>query len=288
MSHRGKSTKRQRQRARQAQAAKVASRRSAVLTPDAPTHSGGKPAQAGPDKAMPERGHLPADPRQEPEARKTASPDSAPRTEPEEEDDDSVFERVMEQAAQPGWLVTWALVPFVLLAGWVWPKYVVDPTAIGGRLHDVMAGVIAVLLFLSFSTLTLLAYSLLAGGPSETNKKFLSPLLNRAAIGATLGALLGVRLAPVLLNRSSDIGVGFPGYLSDVGDTVTFLTLVLIATLWPHALGTLMRTLTGAAGSGAASSSLRLKRQAVMIVVVAVNYLGGRLAFEVYEELARH
>jgi hypothetical protein len=178
----------------------------------------------------------------------------------------------MEQAAQPGRFVTYVLILTLVVAGWRWPKYVVDPTSVGGSLHDWTAAAISVLLFLSFSTLTILAYSLLFGGPSETNKKFLAAVLNRAGIGATLGALLGVRLAPALLGQGPGTGVSFPGYLGDVGDTVTLLTLVLISTLWPHSLGTLRRTVTGSSDRNPAVPD-RLRKLVVLAVVLSANYL---------------
>jgi len=193
----------------------------------------------------------------------------------------------MEQAAQPGRFITYLLILILIVAGWRWPRYVVDPTAVGGGLHDWIAGAISALLFLSFSTLTILAYSLLFGGPSEANKKFLAAVLNRAGIGATLGALLGVRLAPALLGQGSTIATSFPGFLGDVGDTVTLLTLVLISTLWPYSLGPLKRALTTASGSDPAVPA-RARNWIVSAIVLGANYLGAELALAVYQGLSRH
>jgi len=131
-----------------------------------------------------------------------------------------------------------------------------------------------------------LAYSLLFGAASETNKKFLAAVLSRAGIGATFGALLGVRLAPDLLGQGPGVGVSFPGYLGDVGDTVTLLTLVLISTLWLHSLGTLMRTVTGASDRDPGVPD-RLRKWVVLAVVLVTNYLGVMIAIAVYHGLAR-
>ncbi len=98
---------------------------------------------------------------------------------------------------------------------------------------------IAAVLFLSFSTLTFLGYYLLFGGATETNKKFVATVLNRAGIGVTLGTLLGVRLAPALPGPASGTSATFPVYLGDVGNAVTLLMLVLISTVWPYSLGPL-------------------------------------------------
>jgi hypothetical protein len=192
----------------------------------------------------------------------------------------------MEQAALPGRFVTYVLVLILVVVGWLWPKYVVDPTSVGGSVHDWITAAISVLLFLSFSTLTILAYSLLFGGPSETNKKFVAAVLSRAGIGATFGALLGVRLAPALLGQGPGTGASFPGYLGDVGDTITLLTLVLISTLWPHSLGTLMRTVTGAPDRDPRVPD-RLRKWVVLAVVLVANYLGVMIAIAVYGGLSR-
>lgn len=81
----------------------------------------------------------------------------------------------------------------------MWPRYVLDPASVSGLPHAVVAALIAAVMFFSFAALTFLVYCLLLGGGSETNKKFTAAVLNRAAIGAALGALLGVRLAPAVL-----------------------------------------------------------------------------------------
>jgi hypothetical protein len=205
-----KPRKRQGPSARQSMEARTAPTGSVVSGADSPaSHSDGQ-AQAAAVKTSPQKSPS-KDAHQRHKAQKPASSGSASKAKPEADDDDSVFNRVMEQAALPGRFFTYVLILILVVVGWRWPKYVVDPTSVGGSVHDWITAAISVLLFLSFSTLTILAYSLLFGGPSETNKKFLAAVLSRAGIGATFGALLGVRLAPALLGRGPGSGVSFPG-----------------------------------------------------------------------------
>ena len=205
---------------------------------------------------------------------------------PEADDAESAFERAMEKAAQPGRLVTYLLFLAIVVAGWRWPRYVVNPTLVVGGLHYAVAAAIAAVLFFSFSTLTILAYGLLFGGRSETNKKFITAVLNRAGIGATLGALLGVRLAPALMGPGHGTGATFPGFLGDVGNAVTLLTLVLLSTAWPYSLGALTRGVGDTSG-GDVAVPVRLRKRMVSAVVIGTNLLGLWLAVAVYIGLAR-
>lgn len=201
----------------------------------------------------------------------------------------SALDRVMEKAAQPGRLVTYLVVLLLVVAGWRWPRYVVDPTSVAGSPHREVTAAIAAVLFLSFSTLTFLVYCLLFGGTTETNKKFLAAVLNRAGIGAALGTLLGVRLAPALLAPASGTSATFPEYLSDIGNAITLLTLVLIATLWPYSLGPFKHAVIESLDNGPIRAvPVRLRKLAVAPLVLLVNYLGGLLALAVYTGLNRH
>lgn len=285
MNQQRKPSKRQGPSARQSRAVKTASTGSVVSAADSPASRGDGQAQVTAVKTPPQKSPS-KDAQQRHGAQKPASSGSASKAKPEADDDDSVFDRIMEQAALPGRFVTYVLVLILVVVGWLWPKYVVDPTSVGGSVHDWITAAISVLLFLSFSTLTILAYSLLFGGPSETNKKFVAAVLSRAGIGATFGALLGVRLAPALLGQGPGTGASFPGYLGDVGDTITLLTLVLISTLWPHSLGTLMRTVTGAPDRDPRVPD-RLRKWVVLAVVLVANYLGVMIAIAVYGGLSR-
>jgi hypothetical protein len=195
----------------------------------------------------------------------------------------------MEKAAQPGRVITYLVVFILVVAGWRWPRYVVDPTSVGGSPHRVVTVAIAAVLFLSFSTLTFLVYCLLFGGITETNKRFLAAVLNRAGIGAALGTLLGVRLAPALLAPASGTSATFPEYLGDLGNAITMLTLVMIATVWPYSLGPFKKAVIDWLDRGPIRMiPVSLSKLAAVLLVVVVNYLGTLLALAVYFGLNRH
>jgi hypothetical protein len=103
------------------------------------------------------------------------------------DDAKSQLDRALEKAARPGRFLTYLLVLFLIVAGWRWPRYVVDPTSVGGSAHREVTVAIAAFLFLAFSTLTFLIYCLLIAGSAkikETNEinkiseKFLAAVIN--------------------------------------------------------------------------------------------------------------
>ncbi len=196
--------------------------------------------------------------------------------------------RVLDRAAHPGRPLTHLVVLAIVVIGWRWPRYVVDPTSAGGTAHRVVAVVIAVTLFLSFSTLTILAYCLAVGGSDEVVRAFVAAVLNRAGIGATLGTLLGIRLAPALLDPSSAGYTTFPNYLGDVGNSITLVTLLLTSTLWPYAVGPLRSVLADSLQRLPVRLPESVGRVAAFAVLVGVNGLGLALAAAVYAGLTRH
>lgn len=199
----------------------------------------------------------------------------------------SALDGIMDRAAHPGRLVTWLVVLFIVVAGWKWPRYVVDPLSAGGAAHRAVAVAVAVVLFLSFSTLTILAYCLLLGSSSEVNKRFLGAVLNRAGIGATLGTVLGIRLAPALLAPATGAPASLPDYLSDVGNAATLLTLVLISTAWPYSVGPLMRAVADSLARINIRVPERRRRWVALPVLLAVNGTGVSLAWAVLAGLLR-
>ena len=273
-------------RKRRGRSARQATLKSAVgpevATPsDFPSHNGGRPV-GNEIKTSPERKTRSA-------AKATQAADTRRGSAASADDTESAVVRVMEKAAQPGAVITYLVVFALVVVGWRWPRYVVDPTSASGNLHHAITAAIAALLFLSFSTLTFLAYCLLFGTSSKTSQKFLAAVLNRAIIGATLGTLLGIRMAPALLDPSSGGSATFPNYLGDVGNAITLLTLVLISTLWPHSFGAFRQAVIDSFDRDPLRRvPVSLRKWAVMPFALGINYIGGSLALVVYFELNRH
>jgi hypothetical protein len=227
---------------------------------------------------------------------KAASHEQASDT--DADDTKSQLDRVLEKAAQPGRIVTFLVVLLLVVAGWRWPRYVVNPTSVTGSPHRGVTVAIAAVLFLSFSTLTFLMYCLLFNRRTknnkiseinEINKRFVAAALNRAGIGATLGTLLGVRLAPALLDPASGTSATFPEYLGDIGNAITLLTLVLIATLWAYSAGLFRQVLIYSFDRDPIRViPVRQRKLVAMLFIIGVNAVGFELAFAVYHGLNRH
>ncbi|WP_140158071.1 hypothetical protein [Micromonospora sp. NBS 11-29] len=201
------------------------------------------------------------------------------------------FDRVMERATHPGYL-TYALVFGVVLVAWKWPFAAVDPTSVHGTMRNVVPWIIAGVAALCFSTLTALLYSLALAGSSEAVKKFAAAVLNRAGIGAVLGALVSIRVAPALLGKPNDgPDTTFADYLSNAGNIVTMFTFIFIATTWLYSLIAL--------GSATAASvrrvqwlqqfsdSLVVQRVVPTAIMSGINLSAFFLAKIVYFEIHR-
>jgi hypothetical protein len=211
---------------------------------------------------------------------------TSPRvSEVEPDESESALDRMMKKAEHPGRLLIYVLTLVIIVVGWVWPRFVVDPTSLRGAPHQVVAVAIALVMYLSFSTLTFLLYCLLFSGATKANKGFLAVVLNRAGIGATFGTLLGIRLAPALLGKGAGAPLTFPGYLSDVGNVITVLTLVLISTAWRFALGPFMQAVDDSLGHFPKIPA-RVRKWTAFLLVLAVNGIGAQLAWAVHAELA--
>lgn len=201
------------------------------------------------------------------------------------------FDRVMERATHPG-PVTYLLVLVVILATWVWPLAVVDPTSVHGAMRNAVLVIIAGVAALCFSTLTALLYSLALAGSSDAVKKFAAAVLNRAGIGAVLGALVSIRVAPALLGKSGGRPeTRFADYLSNAGNIVTMFTFVFIATTWLYSLIALSRA-TAASVSRVrwlrqSSDSFVVRRVVPTVIMLGINVSAGTLGLVVYSEIHR-
>lgn len=195
----------------------------------------------------------------------------------------------MERATNPG-LPTYVLAFAVLLIALPWPRAVVDPTSVGGPARQVIPWVVAGFAFLASSTLTVTAYCLLIGGSSEANKKFVGAVLNRAGIGAALGALVGLRVAPALLGAGAGHSASFTDCLSDIGNIVTMLTLMFVATAWPYSFGPVAEAAVTATQRvtwlARYSDHAAVRRLIPTVLLLAVNYVSFLLAQTVYFEVS--
>jgi hypothetical protein len=208
-----------------------------------------------------------------------------------EKADAAWLDRLMERAAHPGYL-TYLLAAAVILAAWVWPLAVVDPTSVHGAMRKVVPWIIAGVAALCFSTLTALLYSLALAGSSDPVKKFAAAVLNRAGIGAVLGALVSIRVAPTLLGKSSEGSTApFADYLSNAGNIVTMFTFIFIATTWLYSLVALGKA-TAASVSRVPwlqqfSDSVIVQRIVPTVVMLGINLSAYTLATIVYVEIHR-
>lgn len=197
-------------------------------------------------------------------------------------------DEVMEKAEWPGRLLTYGGVAFVVLISIFWPKYFLNPAATRHLRGEADFGVCAVL-FLTASTLTLLMYSLLVAQNSATNKRLISVILNRAGIGATLGTFVGIRLARELLIVKSGASAAFPEYISDMGNVITYTTLIFIAGAWPFAFGAFRAAVQGAKINGKELPpwAQKTKPSLTLLVVLGVNLGASSLAWFTFLSLIR-
>jgi hypothetical protein len=201
------------------------------------------------------------------------------------------FDRLMERATHPGF-VTYTLVFAVVLAAWKWPLAVVDPTSVHGTVRNIVPWIIAGVAALCFSTLTALLYSLALAGGSDAVKKFAAAVLNRAGIGAALGGLVSIRVAPALLGKPNDgPNTPFADYLSNAGNIVTMFTFILIATTWLYSLIAL-----GKASAAAVrrvqwlqqfSEAFVVQRMVPTAIMIGINLTAFSLATIVYLQIHR-
>ncbi|AVT28275.1 hypothetical protein C6361_00800 [Plantactinospora sp. BC1] len=198
---------------------------------------------------------------------------------------------MMERAAQPGPALAVLLLVGLFAAGWLAPRYVADPTAVQGSARYVVAAGLAVVAFLAFSTLNLVAYCLIVARRSEPTKRFVAAVGNRAAIGAILGTLLGLRMATMMADRTAGgtvtEGITFLEFESNLSNTITLATLALIGTAWPYCWGPVKTSMAAFAAkpplqahSGKVGSALGA------VLLLSTHFLGFGVALSVYRGVA--
>ncbi|MDG4784824.1 hypothetical protein O7626_02560 [Micromonospora sp. WMMD1102] len=197
----------------------------------------------------------------------------------------------MEKVAQPGPVLAVLLISGLIAAGWLAPRYVADPTTIAGPARYVVAAGLAVIAFLSFSTLNLVAYCLIVTRQSEPTKRFVSAVGNRAAIGAILGTLLGLRMASMMGDRPvEDPAVQpttFLDFESNLSNTITLVTLALIGTAWPYCWGPVRASMTAFASKPPlAAHAGKLGFALGATLLLSSHFLGFGVALAVYRGVA--
>jgi hypothetical protein len=150
-----------------------------------------------------------------------------------------------DRAGVPSTVFLALLLGAVILAGHRFAPYVVHPEQTHGWARYLAATIIGLAVGFSFSTLNSLGYCLIFLRHSEDAKTFFAAVSNRAAVGATLGTLLGLRLISPLATLSlvhRQPGASPADLIGDIGNAATFVTLVAVATAWPYAVGPVWRT----------------------------------------------
>ncbi|MER7586516.1 hypothetical protein ABTW72_03170 [Micromonospora sp. NPDC127501] len=196
---------------------------------------------------------------------------------------DRNFNSAMDRASQPSAFLIWLLFALIVYTGWLAPQYVADPTTMERPWRRVVATALAVVVFAAFSTLNFTAYSLLFARGSESARKLIMAVANRAAIGAILGALLGLRMATMMVRAPSGAErVTFLGFESNLSNAITLFTLILIATAWPYCWGPLREAFSGAAKGPLERYKTKIALVLGVFVVIGTHKLGFGIAFAVY------
>lgn len=141
----------------------------------------------------------------------------------------------------PGPIVMTILVALVIVGGHLAAPYIADPASVPRPWLYIVAGLLAAITFLAVATLTELAYCIRFLRSLPSSKRFFSFIGNYSAVGAVAGTVLGLRMAgPLLIDSQrhpSPNGFHFGDLLGVVGNTITMLTLFMIALCWPYAWG---------------------------------------------------
>ncbi|MEV2237444.1 hypothetical protein [Micromonospora sp. NPDC049891] len=197
----------------------------------------------------------------------------------------------MERAAQPGPALAMLLLAGLILAGWLAPRYVADPTTVDAPARYVVAAGLAVVAFLSFSTLNLAAYCLIVARKSEPTKRFITAIGNRAAIGAILGTLLGLRMATMMDGQPAGDpdapATTFLDFESNLSNTITLATLTLVGTAWPYCWGPVRAAMTAVASTPPLKPYARVTGLVLgTVLLLSSHFLGLGVAMAVYRGVA--
>jgi len=183
----------------------------------------------------------------------------------------------------PGPITMTILVAFVIIGGHLAAPYIANPASVPRPWLYVVAGLLATVSFLAVATLTELAYCIRFLRSLPSSKRFFSFVGNYSAVGAVAGTVLGLRMAgPLLIDSQrhpSASGFNFGDLLGVVGNTITMLTLFMVALCWPYAWGP-VREIAKEERSKLGDSRKRSRRSASALAfpVLMAGNLGGLYA----------
>jgi hypothetical protein len=163
-----------------------------------------------------------------------------------------------------------ALLVFVILGGHLAAPYIADPASIPRPWLYIVAVVASVATFAAVATLTVLAYSIRFLRFLPAAKRFFSFVGNYSAVGAVAGTVLGLRMAGPLLIHNKNFG--FADLMSETGNTITMLTLLMVALCWPYAWGPVLAI---SRAERATSAVRRMPAATLAFPVLIAGNLGG-------------
>jgi hypothetical protein len=183
----------------------------------------------------------------------------------------------------------------IIVLGHLFGPYIAHPSRLRGAWLDLYAILMSVMAFAATSTLTSLAYCLVALRKSELAKKFFEAISVRSVVGVVLGSLLGLRLA------ASVHGMSFDEYTAEIANLATIFTLIMIASCWWFSWGPAIDAGKGifAESKGHSRNEVDKPRQASrqgepgrignligILIVVSGNVTGLATALSVFHMIA--
>jgi hypothetical protein len=175
-----------------------------------------------------------------------------------------------------------ALLLFVILGGHLAAPYIADPASVPRPWLYIVAAVASIATFASVATLTVLAYSIRFLRFLPAAKRFFSFVGNYSAVGAVAGTVLGLRMAGPLLVDSmrhpATKRFDFTDLMGVTGNTITMLTLVMVALCWPYAWGPVLAITRAERAGSADSPGRRVPAAALAFPVLVAGNAGGLYA----------
>jgi hypothetical protein len=183
------------------------------------------------------------------------------------------------------------LLAAIIIGGHLYGPYIAHPSRLRGAWLYLYAALMGLMAGTATSTLTSLAYCLVAWRKSELAKKFFEQISVRSVVGLVLGSLLGLRLAV------SVHGMSFDAYTAEIANLATIFTLIMIASCWWFSWGPAVdagRGILAEAKGHSGSEAKRLGKDRVqgqseggrnaigLLIVISGNLTGLFVGFSVF------